>query len=122
EIIFSLRFMRDEKSDHYGSRMKPRDIFVANAANKDLVPYAINGARSVFAPSPKIQATFNEYINDVRRDASIIKAVNANGGSIGVFDNKFRGTAFSDDRFYDDDIILFRHGGLLLLKAEILAA
>lgn len=122
EVVMALRFMRDEKSDNYGSRMKPRDIFVASASNKADVPYAINGARSVYAPSPKIEATFNENPNDKRKAASIIRALNPNGSTIGVFDNKFRGTQFADDRFYDNDIVLYRHGGLLLTKAEILAA
>lgn len=122
EIVASLRFLRDEKSDHYGSRMKPRDIFVATATNKADLAYAINGARSVYAPSPKIENTFNENATDQRKSATIIRALNPNGSTIGVFDNKFRGTQFSDDRFYDNDIILYRHGGLLLLKAEILAA
>lgn len=122
EVVMALRFMRDEKSDNYGSRMKPRDIFVASASNKADVPYAINGARSVYAPSPKIEATFNENPGDKRKAASIIRALNPNGSTIGVFDNKFRGTQFADDRFYDNDIVLYRHGGLLLTKAEILAA
>lgn len=122
EIVTALRFMRDEKSDHYGSRMKPRDLFVNLAVNRADVPFSINGARSVYQPSPKIEAAFNENATDKRRIASIIRAVNANGGLIGIYDNKFRGTAFPDDRFYDNDIILYRHGGLLLTKAEILAA
>jgi hypothetical protein len=122
EIVLGMRFMRDEKSDHYGSRMKPRDIFVATATNKDDLAFSRSGARSVYSPSPKIEATFNENPTDKRKSASIIRALNPNGSSIGVFDNKFRGTAYPDDRFYDNDIILYRHGGLLLTKAEILAA
>lgn len=122
EIVMALRFMRDEKSDHYGSRMKPRDIFVATATNKDDLPFAINGARSVYSPSPKIEAAFNENPTDTRRAASVIRALNTNGSTMGVFDNKFRGTQFPDDRFFDNDIILYRLGGLLLMKAEILAA
>jgi starch-binding outer membrane protein, SusD/RagB family len=122
EIVLGLRFMRDEKSDHYGSRMKPRDIFVATATNKDDLAFARSGARSVYAPSPKIEATFNENASDKRKKASIIRALNPNGSTIGVFDNKFRGTLFADDRLYDNDLVLYRHGGLLLTKAEILAA
>ncbi len=122
EIVFSLAFARDEKSDHYGSRMKPRDIFVASASNKDSLAYATNGARSVYAPSSIIQAAFDENPADNRKKYSIIKALNPNGTTIGVFDNKFRGTRFADDRFYDDDLIVYRHGGLLLTKTEILAA
>ncbi|TJZ59914.1 RagB/SusD family nutrient uptake outer membrane protein [Sphingobacterium olei] len=122
EILLSLHFQRDEKSDHYGSRLKPRNIFVQNAVNADLIPYALGGARSVYAPSQKLIEQLNEFPTDSRRDASIITAVNTNGSVIGVFDNKFRGTAYSDDRHYDNDLIIYRWGGLQLTKAEILAA
>lgn len=122
EIVLGLRFMRDEKSDHYGSRMKPRDIFVATAVNAADLAFARGGARSVYSPSPKIEAAFNENPNDKRKSASIIRAVDNMGKLIGIFDNKFRGTAYPDDRIYDNDIVLYRHGGLLLTKAEILAA
>jgi hypothetical protein len=122
EIVMALRFMRDEKSDHYGSRMKPRDIFVASAANKDDLAFSTNGSRSVYSPSPKIEVTFAENVNDKRTKASVIRGLNPNGTTIGVFDNKFRGTKYPDDRYYDNDIILYRRGGLLLTKAEILGA
>ncbi len=58
EIAWALHFQRDERSDQYGSRLKPRDIFVSGATNKDLLAFAKNGARSVYAPSPKIEAAF----------------------------------------------------------------
>src|SRR5690606_2597819 len=53
---------------------------------------------------------------------SIIKAVDSDGEVMGVFDNKLRGTAYSDDRYFDNDQVVYRLGGLLLLKAEALAA
>lgn len=121
EILFSLHFERDEKSDHYSSRLKPRNIFVQNAVNAAQIPYALNGARSVYAPSQKLKERFAQYPQDKRTNASIITAVAANGSTIGVFDNKFRGTSFSDDRHYDNDLIIYRWGGLQLLYAETLA-
>lgn len=120
EIGWALHFQRDEKSDQYGSRLKPRDIFVSSAANKDLLAFAKNGARSVYSPSPKIEAAF--AANDKRKPWSVIRAVDNGGATIGVFDNKFRGTLFSDDRYYDNDIIIYRLADLILTKAEILAA
>lgn len=122
EIVLSLHFQRDEKSDQYGSRLKPRNIFVESAANASEIPYALNGARSVYAPSAKLLAAFDEHPNDVRKAASVITALSASGGVIGVFDNKFRGTAYDDDRHFDNDIISYRWGGLVLMKAEALAA
>ncbi|WP_345232309.1 RagB/SusD family nutrient uptake outer membrane protein [Olivibacter ginsenosidimutans] len=122
EILWSMYFERNEKSDHYGSRLKPRNIFVESAANASEIPYAVNGARSVYAPSAKLLAAFDAYPNDVRKAASVITAVSTAGNVIGVFDNKFRGTAYDDDRHFDNDIIVYRWGGLILMKAEALAA
>jgi hypothetical protein len=120
EIIYALYFMRDEKSDHYGSRLKPRDNFVASATNVSQLPYARNGARSVYAPSPKIQGLFAN--NDVRKNSSFITAVGAGNAVIGVFDNKFRGTVYNDDRYFEDEIVVYRAAEMYLFKAEALAA
>lgn len=120
EIIFSLYFLRNEESDQYGSRLKPRALFVANAANKNLLAYATNGARSVYAPSDTIKKLFSS--NDVRKAASIITALDANNNVIGVFDNKFRGTVYSDDRYWENDIVIYRAAEMILFKAEALAA
>jgi len=121
EIIFSIRFLRDERSDQYGSRLKPRDLFVATAANKAVVPFAKNGARSVYAPSPKLENLYNNP-NDKRKTEFIIKAIDASNRVIGTFDNKFKGTLHPDDRYFDNDIIIYRLADLILLKAEALAA
>lgn len=120
EIIYSSYFLRDEKSDQYGSRLKPRDIFVASATNVALLPFAKNGARSVYAPSPKIQSLFAN--NDVRKANSFIASTDAAGNVTGVFDNKFRGTLYADDRYYENEIVLYRAAEMILFKAEALAA
>lgn len=120
EIIYSLYFLRDEKSDQYGSRLKPRDIFVASATNVAQLPYSKNGARSVYAPSAKIQSIFAN--NDVRKANSFIAAIDAANNVTGVFDNKFRGTAYADDRYFENEIVLYRAAEMILFKAEALAA
>jgi len=120
EVIFSFYFLRDEKSDQYGSRLKPRDIFVASATNVALLPFAKNGARSVYAPSAKIQSLF--AANDVRKANSFIASTDAANNITGVFDNKFRGTAYPDDRYFENEIVLYRAAEMILFKAEALAA
>lgn len=122
EIILSLHFQRDEKSDHYSSRLKARDIFVNAAVNKADIPYARGGARSAYAPSPKLEALFDVNPNDKRKNASIIKAITADNSVIGVFDNKMRGTDYGDDRYFENDIVIYRLAELILFKAEALAA
>ena len=120
EIIFSLHFKKDERSDMYGSQLKPRDIFVQDAQNKNDIAAAKNGARSQYMPSPKLEAVFSNPA-DKRKDASYIKAIGSNNQVIGVFDNKFRGTK-DTDWFYDSDIIVYRFAEIFLMKAEALAA
>ncbi|UGU17417.1 RagB/SusD family nutrient uptake outer membrane protein [Sinomicrobium kalidii] len=122
EVIFSLHFEFDEKSDHYSDNLKPRDIFVQDAVNFDDIPYARSGARSGYAPSPKLETAFDENPDDIRKDASIIKAIAADNSVIGVFDNKMRGTIVTENRQYDSDIIVYRLAEMILFKAEALAA
>lgn len=120
EIIFSLYFLRDEKSDQYGSRLKPRDIFVASATNVAEVPFSRNGSRSVYAPSTKIMSIFADI--DVRKTNSFVTAVNAGNTVMGIFDNKFRGTLHPDDRYFENEIVIYRAAEMFLFKAEALAA
>lgn len=121
EIIFSLYYLRDEKSDQYGSRLKPRDLFVSSAVNIEDIPYAKSGARSVYSPSQKFMNSFPNT-NDIRKDASYIVAKNSKGETIGIFDNKFRGTLYEDDRYWENDHVIYRLGEIILFRAEIYAA
>ncbi|SMC79326.1 RagB/SusD family nutrient uptake outer membrane protein [Pedobacter nyackensis] len=122
EIIFSLFFKKDEKSDHYGSTLKPRDLFVLDATNVNDIAFSRTGARSAYAPSAKFRALFTNAA-DVRKAGSYIVAAAANGSTIGIFDNKFRGTAIAgDDRYWENDIIVYRLAEIILFKAEALAA
>jgi tetratricopeptide (TPR) repeat protein len=123
EIIFALYFGRDEKSDHYGSRLKPRDIFVNTAQNKNDLAYAVQTrARSVYAPSDAIKNIYTSA-NDVRK-TSVLTAVDLSNNVIGVFDNKFRGKDYDGkgDRYYEDDLIVYRAAEMILFKAEAFAA
>ncbi|MFA4870279.1 MAG: RagB/SusD family nutrient uptake outer membrane protein [Pedobacter sp.] len=131
EVIFSLYFKREEmfdqtgkkieKSDQYGSTLKPRDIFVSDATNVNDIAFSRGGARSAYAPSQKFRDLFVN--TDVRKAASFIVATATNGSTIGIFDNKFRGTVYpSDDRYWENDIIVYRLAEIILFKAEALAA
>lgn len=122
EVIFAIHFNIFEKEAQYSQSLKPRDVFVEKAINKEDIPYAKGGARSTYAPSNKLIELFNEYPTDVRRDQSYIRAVDANGNLIGIFDNKMRGTKTEGDRSYDSDIVIYRLAEMYLFKAEALAA
>ena len=121
EVIFSIYFQKDEYSNSYGYYLKPNGALVNDAANKGSIPYAETAARSQYAPSAKLEAVFDVNSSDIRKNASIIKGVRTDGSLVGVFDNKLKGTLYPDGRTFDCDIIVYRLGDILLLKAEALA-
>lgn len=121
EVIWAIHFGYPEITGQYSHLLKPRDIFVENAVNKDEIAYAKSGARSSFAPSPAIIALLKTYPGDVRQNSYIV-AKDAGGNTLGTFDNKMRGTASESNVSYDNDIILYRTAEMILFKAEALAA
>ena len=122
EVIFAIHFEYMEKEGHYSQSLKPRDIFVEKAVNKDDIPYAKTGARSTYAPSDKLIALFDKNPNDIRKKASVIVAIDNKGNVLGTFDNKMRGTGTPSDRTYECDIIMYRLAEMHLFKAEAYAA
>jgi len=122
EIIFSIFFEYQEHNEHYAKRISSWGINVTGAANYDELPVTErNNARHVYGPSPELKAAFDEYTTDVRIDVSMIDAVLANGDVLLTSQNKFRGTVH-DDRYFDDDLVVYRLADIILLKAEALAA
>ena len=123
EVIFAIHFEYLEKDAQYSRTLKPREIFVRNAVNKDQIAYSMSGTRSTYAPSDKLISLLDTYPGDIRKDASIITAVDASGNTIGIFDNKMKGTVTStDNRSYDCDIIIYRLAEMYMFKAEAYAA
>ncbi len=127
EIIFSLFFKYQEQDGMYATNLTSWGINVQGADNyQDLPVTEANRARAVYAPSPKLRDLYAEYPEDVRNEIVIIDAITTDA-TTGAVDtiltcfNKFRGTVY-DDRYFDNDINVYRWGGLLLLKAEALAA
>ncbi|SHE52610.1 SusD family protein [Mariniphaga anaerophila] len=122
EIIFSLFFEYQEKDNLYADRLSSWGINVTGAANYEDLPVTVrNSARHVYGPSPELKNAFNEYASDVRKNVSMIDAVMANGEVLLTSQNKFRGTVY-DDRYFDNDLIVYRYADIILLKAEALAA
>jgi hypothetical protein len=123
EIIFSIFFEKDEHGNQYGDRLTTWGISIDGAENKDEIAYTDrNSARAVYAPSPELVNSFDP-VNDVRRGRAIVAATQNNGqDTVLICFNKFRGTVYPDDRYFDDDIIEYRLADMILLKAEALAA
>lgn len=121
EIVFSIYFEYQEQDEMYATNLASVAQNVRGADNFDELPVTeANRARAVYAPSEKLRNLYEQYPDDIRDEIVIIDAVDGTDTLLTCF-NKFRGTVY-DDRYFDDDIIVYRWGGLLLLKAEALAA
>ena len=130
EIIFSIFYDRDEQDAHYGQRLAIWGVDINQADNfQDMNMTIGNRARAVYQPSAKLRNLFQQESGDKREAVSIIHAVftHADTGqkdTLATVFNNFRGTWWTDnnDRYYDDDLIMYRYGDIVLMKAEALAA
>ena len=121
EIIFAMYVRFGEYDNMYAFNFTESAVQgqVGSAVNKDQIPYS-NGniAAPYYAPSAKIKSAFTG--NDKRRSVCFIEGVNAAGKVLFTCQNKFRGTAYTKDRYYDNDIVVYRLADAYLLKAELL--
>lgn len=121
EIIFALFVRFGEYDNMYAFNFTESAVQgqVGSAVNKDQIPYS-NGniAAPYYAPSAKIKSAF--IGNDKRRPVCFIEGVNAAGKVLFTCQNKFRGTPYEKDRYYDNDIVVYRLADAHLLKAELL--
>ena len=93
-------------------------LLTDNIVNKEEIPYSNSTiARHVYAPSAALKALFDPKDN---RDTAYIEAVDKTGKVVFTSQNKFKGTKYESDRYYDNDIVVYRLGGVKLLKAELL--
>jgi starch-binding outer membrane protein, SusD/RagB family len=124
EIIFSLFFNRNETgSDMYARNGVALANYSGTATNAADLPIAREpgNAQAAYVASPEIRAIIDKYPTDTRRAVSYIWELQGTR-QLFAWPNKFRGTVYTEDRLADDDVIIFRLGDLLLLKAEALAA
>ncbi|RUA13250.1 MAG: hypothetical protein DSY83_11835 [Flavobacteriia bacterium] len=128
EVVFSIFFDFNEQAGMYASTLTSRDVNVDRELNPDVPTSTSFNARHNYRPSDKIMALFNSP-NDQRTARSFIPILTQDGSDadsdpdvLSISQNKFKGTDNNNDTFYDNDIIVYRWGGLLLLRAEALAA
>jgi starch-binding outer membrane protein, SusD/RagB family len=132
EIIFSLYMNFTEPpsptttngSQMYARLTNPTAVQgIQSFDNASEIAYAISGPNADPGYQPSVQAKnlLNAYPNDKRKKGSYIDGLQ-NGVVTYAFGNKFRGTQFQGDRYFDDDIVIYRWADMLLLRAEANAA
>lgn len=123
EIIFSFYFDRDETGNlSIALNTTSRTDNLSMAVNLSDAATSPNNSRHVYAPSDKLREMYLKNPGDLRYASAMIDLVDAAGKLILTQQNKFRGKQYTDDRFFDDDLVMYRWGGLLLLRAEAYAA
>lgn len=123
EIIFSFYLERYELGNLYvAANTTSRTDNLSMAVNiNDAATSPVN-SRHVYAPSDKVRAIYLKNEGDMRYKVALIDMVDKDGKVVLTQTNKFRGKNYTDDRFFDDDLIVYRWGDLLLLRAEANAA
>ena len=123
EIIFSFYMERYETGNlSIASNTTSRTDNLLMAANLSDAATSPNQSRHVYAPSDKVRAMYQKNEGDVRLNVAMIDLVDKEGNLILTQTNKFRGKEYTDDRYFDDDLIAYRWADLLLLRAEAYAA
>lgn len=123
EIVFSFYFERYETGNLYmGTYTTSRTDNLSMAVNLADAATSPNQSRHVYAPSDKVRAMYLKNAGDKRYKVAMIDLVDKDGKLILTQTNKFRGKVYADDRFFDDDLIAYRWGDLVLLRAEANAA
>ncbi|MEG0454632.1 MAG: RagB/SusD family nutrient uptake outer membrane protein, partial [Bacteroides sp.] len=119
EIIFSFYFERYETGNLWmGTYTTSRTDNLSMAVNLDEAATSPNQSRHVYAPSNKARGLYLKNPGDKRYKVAMIDLVDKDGKLILTQTNKFRGKVYADDRYFDDDLIAYRWGDLLLLRAE----
>ena len=125
EVILSAFFLRDEGVQNYSLNTIAITSLVADPAilNRDSIPSAISPsfAQGGYLMSPKSKALFDNPA-DKRIPYTFITERFATGYGTRTWVSKLPGTKYADDRFADNDVIIYRLADIYLMKAEAFAA
>lgn len=111
EIIFSFYFERYETGNlSIATNTTSRTDNLSMAVNIGDAATSPNQSRHVYAPSDKVRQLYLKNAGDKRYKVAMIDLVDKDGKLILTQTNKFRGKAYTDDRYFDDDLIAYRWG------------
>jgi len=121
EILMAVRFQDLEAGDNMFANLYMSGAYMTSAADqatKDKL--GVLGGLPIMSMSKLARDQFS--LDDQRRDATFIEvSIPKAGGGTEVFASvisKFSGTVIGGNRRFIDDIVLYRFGDVLLMKAE----
>jgi len=125
EVILSAFFLRDEGGSNYSVNTIAITSLIADPKilNRDSIPSAISPsfAQGGYLMSPKSKALFDNP-NDKRIPYTFLTERFTTGPGTRTWVTKLPGTKYADDRFADNDVIIYRLPDIFLMKAEAFAA
>lgn len=120
EVIMAVHFQTLESPDNYYLNM----FFHSSNITNDLTPGELDtigvvgsNSNSVWQVAPFIRAQFST--DDQRRLGTFYEVYTKEGAFYASMTTKGLGDIENGVRYFTNDIILYRYGGILLLKAEI---
>lgn len=124
EVLISSYFNRDETGGTYAVNALPFQAIVTGAANIDSLPWAANSgnAQGAYQISTQSRSLFSSNWADRRIPFTWVQQRASNGALSIAWITKYPGIKYSDDRFPDNDVIIYRWADMLLLRAEANAA
>jgi hypothetical protein len=122
EVILSAFYTREEGGNNYVVNALPFINILSGALNLDSIPYTISSGngQGAYQISPLSRSLFAKNPEDKRIPHTWILERDSKGPKI-AWISKYPGTRYSDDRFPDNDLIIYRFADILLMKAEAFA-
>lgn len=122
EVILAAFFLRDEGVSNYSINTIALTSHITSVVNKDSIPSAVSPsfAQGGYLMSPKSKALFSNPA-DKRISNTYVTERLSSGLGTNTWIVKYPGTKYADDRFPDNDIIIYRLADVLLMKAEAFA-
>ncbi|NLU92408.1 RagB/SusD family nutrient uptake outer membrane protein [Chitinophaga sp. Ak27] len=123
EVLMAAYYNKDETpGGNYAKNALPFKDVLEGAINKEQIPYVKNSTngQGAYQISPLSKSLFTNPA-DKRIPYTWIADMYASGPKISWI-TKYPGTVYADDRYADNDLIIYRLADLYLLKAEAYAA
>ncbi|GEP90655.1 Starch-binding associating with outer membrane [Chitinophaga terrae (ex Kim and Jung 2007)] len=122
EVLMAAYYSKDETpGGNYAKNALPFKDVLEGAINKEQIPYVKNSTngQGAYQISPLSKSLFTDPA-DKRIPFTWIADMYPSGPKISWI-TKYPGTVYADDRYADNDIIIYRLADLYLLKAEAYA-
>ncbi len=120
EIIMSIRFYENESGSNWGSLSYMHPAYLSPYLDAETVAaIGVMGGSPIYAVSSLVRGQFTD--DDQRKNATFYEMyITKNGikSYYGSFCTKYNGFVSAGTRVFADDVVIYRYGDIVLMKAE----